>query len=53
VPYQVILGSREQDENTVTVRTRGGEDLGSMTLDNLTKRLKDDIDCLGRINSED
>ena len=53
VPYQVILGSREQDENTVTVRTRGGEDLGSMTLDNLAKRLKDDIDCLSRINLED
>ena len=53
VPYQVILGAREQDENTVTVRTRGGEDLGSMTLDNFTKRLKDGIDCLGRINLED
>ena len=53
VPYQVILGTREQDENTVTVRTRGGEDLGSMTLDDLTKRLKDDIDCLGHINLED
>ena len=53
VPYQVILGAREQDENTVTVRTREGEDLGSMTLDNLTKHLKDDIDCLGRINLED
>ena len=53
VPYQVILGAREQDENTVTVRTREGEDLGLMTLDNLTKRLEDDIDCLGRINLED
>ena len=53
VPYQVILGTREQDENTVTVRTREGEDLGSMMLDNLTKHLKDDIDCLGRINLED
>jgi len=53
VPYQLILGVREQDGNTVTVRTRDGEDLGSMTLDNLTKRLKDDIDCLGRINLED
>ena len=53
VPYQVILGAREQDENTVTVRTRGGEDLGSMTLDDLTKSLKDDIDCLGHINLED
>ena len=53
VPYQVILGAREQDENTVTVRTREGEDLGSMMLDNLTKHLKDDIDCLGRINLED
>ena len=53
VPYQVILGAREQDENTVTVRTRVGEDLGSMTLDDLTKRLKDDIDCFGHINLED
>ena len=53
VPYQVILGEREQDRNTLTVRTRDGEDLGSMTFDSLTKRLKEDIGCLGRINLED
>ena len=53
VPYQIILGAREQDENTVAVRTRDGEDLGAMTLDSLIQRLKEDIACLGRTNLED
>ena len=53
VPYQIILGAREQDENTVAVRTRDGEDLGAMTLDSLIQRLNEDIACLGRTNLED
>jgi threonyl-tRNA synthetase len=48
VPYQIILGEREQSENTVAVRTRDGEDLGAMSLDSLTERLNEDIACLGR-----
>jgi threonyl-tRNA synthetase len=48
VPYQIILGEREQSENTVAVRTRDGEDLGAMSLESLTKRLNEDIACLGR-----
>ncbi len=48
VPYQIILGEREQSENTVAVRTRDGEDLGAMSLENLTQRLNEDIACLGR-----
>ena len=53
VPYQIILGAREQEESTVAVRTRNSEDLGSMTLEDFIKRLKDDSAYLGRINSED
>ena len=53
VPYQIILGAREQDENTVAVRTRDGEDLGAMSLNDFTQRLNDNIACLGRTNLED
>lgn len=48
VPYQIILGEREQSENTVAVRTRDGEDLGAMSLEDLTRRLNEDIACFGR-----
>ena len=54
VPYQIILGEREQSENKVAVRTRDGEDLGAMSLESLTARLNEDIACLGRkTNLED
>ncbi len=53
VPYQIILGAREQDENTVAVRTRDGEDLGAMSLENLSERLNGDIARLGRNNLEE
>ena len=53
IPYQVILGPREQDENTVAVRTRDGDDLGSMALNNFIQRLDKDIEYLGRVDLED
>lgn len=53
VPYQIILGGREQEENTVAVRTREGEDLGAMSLEDFTERLNSDIARLGRINLEE
>lgn len=53
VPYQIILGAREQDENTVAVRTREGEDLGAMSLDNLIERINGDIARLGRNDLEE
>ncbi len=53
VPYQIILGGREQENNTVAVRTRDGEDLGAMQLEDLVQRLNHDIACLGRTNLED
>lgn len=49
VPYQLIVGAKEVETNTVAVRTRDGKDLGSMPLEALVKRLKQDIACRGRL----
>jgi threonyl-tRNA synthetase len=48
VPYLLILGARELENNTVAVRTRNGEDLGGMSLDTFMERLKQDIAYRGR-----
>ena len=50
VPYQIILGAREKDENMVAVRTRDGEDLGVMTLEKFIERLNDDVSRFSRNN---
>lgn len=39
VPYLLIVGDREVESGSVAVRTRGGEDLGSCSLDELSERL--------------
>src|SRR6478735_4367026 len=39
LPYQLIVGDREQEASTVAVRNRGGEDLGSMPVASLLERL--------------
>jgi len=43
VPYILIIGDKEKETNQVAVRNQKGEDLGSMTLDNLVKILKKEI----------
>ncbi|TAJ93515.1 MAG: threonine--tRNA ligase [Gammaproteobacteria bacterium] len=48
VPYQIIIGAREVENNVLAVRTRAGDDLGNMTLDTFSDRLKSDIACRGR-----
>ncbi len=50
VPYQLVIGAREVENKTVTVRTRNGEDLGSMSIDAFVQHLESDIACLGRSN---
>jgi threonyl-tRNA synthetase len=35
LPYQLIVGDKEQEASTVAVRNRGGEDLGSMPIASL------------------
>jgi threonyl-tRNA synthetase len=41
--YLVIVGNNELDNETVTVRTHSGEDLGSMKLDALMDKLNSEI----------
>ncbi|MFP4252824.1 MAG: threonine--tRNA ligase [Guyparkeria sp.] len=43
VPYLLVAGDREIDADSVSVRTRSGEDLGSITVDELIERLKGEI----------
>jgi threonyl-tRNA synthetase len=43
LPYQLVVGDKEMQAGTVAVRTRGGEDLGTMPLDALVARLKDEV----------
>ena len=44
VPYLLILGDREMESQTVAVRKRSGEDLGSMAVDDLLAMMQQEID---------
>jgi threonyl-tRNA synthetase len=39
VPYLVVVGDREKETGTVSVRTRSGEDLGDMSVDGFIERM--------------
>jgi len=44
VPYMLVVGGKEAENNTVAVRTRSGEDLGAMSLDAFVNRLLGEIE---------
>tara|TARA_B110000914_G_scaffold91171_1_gene80131 strand:+ start:52 stop:1380 length:1329 start_codon:yes stop_codon:yes gene_type:complete len=48
VPYLLVIGDKEVETQTVTVRTRTGEDLGNMSLQLFADLLNADIAKLGR-----
>ncbi|MHB8258104.1 MAG: threonine--tRNA ligase [Acidiferrobacterales bacterium] len=43
VPYLLVIGEKEAQNGTLAVRTRTGEDLGSMTLQAFSERLTQEI----------
>ncbi len=43
VPYLLVVGDREVETNTMAVRTRSGEDLGSMSLEAFAELLAGDV----------
>ena len=43
IPYMLIVGENEEKEGTVSVRKRGGEDLGSMSVEAFAKLINDEI----------
>ena len=44
VSYLLVCGDKEMENNAVAVRTRSGEDLGAIPLDEFAQRLQADID---------
>ncbi len=48
VPYMLVIGDRELETNTVAVRTRDGEDLGAMSIEDVVNRFSSEIACRGR-----
>ncbi|MBP6346485.1 threonine--tRNA ligase [Neisseriaceae bacterium CLB008] len=43
LPYQIVIGDKEQQEGKVAVRRRGGEDLGQLTVSEFLLLLKQEI----------
>jgi threonyl-tRNA synthetase len=52
VPYLLVVGDKEVESNTVAVRARSGEDLGSMSVEEFTLLLNTEIARRGRITLE-
>ena len=52
VPYLLVVGDREVENGTVAVRTRSGEDLGSISVEQFAQHLAEDVGRRGRnVNS--
>ena len=44
VPYMIIIGDKELQSNTVSVRDRAGNDLGTMNIEEFSELIKKEID---------
>ena len=53
IPYMLVIGDREVDNRTVAVRTRGGEDLGTMPMEAFAEHLAAEIASRGLTVLED
>jgi len=52
VPYLLVVGDREVETGSVAVRTRGGENLGAMTVEAFARGLAAEIASRGRTRLE-
>ena len=52
VPYLLVVGDRERDAGELSVRTRDGEDLGTMSIDAFADRLGSEVASRGRSTVE-
>ena len=48
VPYLLVAGDKEVAANLLSVRTRNGKDLGTMTLETFAERLRIELESRGR-----
>ena len=44
VPFMLVVGDRDMENKTVSVRTRAGEDLGAMSLEDFAAKLRGIVD---------
>jgi len=51
IPYIVVVGEREENNNTITVRKHGGENLGSISVEDFRDLIKNEIDNLITFNN--
>ena len=42
-PFMIVIGEKEEQENKITVRKHGGEDLGMITIEAFSQIIKDEI----------
>jgi threonyl-tRNA synthetase len=52
VPYLLVIGDREVENGTVAVRSRSGEDLGSMAVEKFAEHLAEDVGRRGRTENQ-
>ena len=43
IPYMIIVGGREAENNTISVRQRDGQDIGVLQLDEFLEKITDQI----------
>ena len=43
VPYLLVVGDKEMEAGEIAIRTRGGEDLGKMSVDDFIAKLTDEV----------
>lgn len=52
IPFMLVAGDREEEKGLVAVRTRDGQDLSTMTIEEFVTLFNKELACLGQINCE-
>jgi len=46
IPYMLVVGDREMENDSVAVRTQSGEDLGTMSIDDFISQVEEKVNAL-------
>lgn len=48
IPYMIIVGDKEAESGNISVRTRTGGDMGAMSFDDFTAKLREEVDTMAK-----
>ncbi len=48
IPYMIIVGDKEAENGTISVRTRLGGDMGAMSFDDFAAQLKEEVETMAK-----